>query len=140
MEDMVSNRANILNKKITNPLLLHHVDELVGSAYKSNLPVLGEGRYVCRPRPKVGDPAFTLPRPLWEREKPCEQSELRIRVRGNLRTLSAIGINQLDSRAAHENDNLIVSWAYLPNKLTPHPACSHLLLLGEGLKKGRCKK
>ena len=43
MEDVVSKRANILNKKITNPLLLHHVDELVGSAYKSNLPVLGEG-------------------------------------------------------------------------------------------------
>ena len=177
MEDVVSKRANILNKKITNPLLAGEGRVRCQSLQPSQNPlvepllarggglnrssaelkvkneneesVLGEGSTLWvnsrllsfrRPRPKVGDPAFSLPRPLWEREKPCEQSELRIRVRGNLRILSAIGIDQLDSRAAHENDDQIVSWAYLPNKLTPHPACSHLLLLGEGLKKGRVKK
>ena len=146
---MVSNRANILNKQ-SSPLFLHQAERLVGTAYEPNLPVLeriehsmrsivsvlGEGSTLWvnsrllsfrRLRPKVGAPVFTYPRPLWEREKPCEQSELRIRVRGNLRILSAIGINQLDSRAAHENDDL---------QPTPHP---NPVPLGRNIRKGGLK-
>ena len=39
MEDVVSKRANILNKQ-SSPLFLHQAERLVGSAYEPNLPVL----------------------------------------------------------------------------------------------------
>ena len=126
------NVKNENEESVLTPLLRERIEH----SMRSIVSVLGEGSTLWvnsrllsfrRPRPKVGAPVFTYPRPLWEREKPCEQSELRIRVRGNLRTLSAIGINQLDSRAAHENDDL---------QPTPHP---NPVPLGRNIRKGGLK-
>ena len=75
---------------------------VVGCAYKLSSPVLGEGGYVCRPRPKVGDPAgYCDIEFLKSAGFPCCAREWQLTI-------------QLDSRATHENDNLQFSWIPSP--------------------------